>query len=175
MPGKQMAIDADLNTGAITDAEAKERREKIQRESSFFGAMDGATKYVKGDATAGLIITFINLIGGTIMGVMNQGLGFADAIQQYGLLTIGDGLVSQIPSLLISLATGILVTKGSNEADFSGILVKQLFGIPVLYCRFRVGFPRNFYSVKSGFIYCTWSGVYHRRQKYQQEYRRRKY
>ena len=134
MPGKQMAIDADLNTGAITDAEAKERREKIQRESSFFGAMDGATKYVKGDATAGLIITFINLIGGTIMGVMNQGLGFADAIQQYGLLTIGDGLVSQIPSLLISLATCILVTKGSNEADFSGILVKQLFGIPrVLY------------------------------------------
>ena len=134
MPGKQMAIDADLNTGAITDAEAKERREKIQRESSFFGAMDGATKYVKGDATAGLVITFINLIGGTIMGVMNQGLGFADAIQQYGLLTIGDGLVSQIPSLLISLATGILVTKGSNEADFSGILVKQLFGIPrVLY------------------------------------------
>lgn len=134
MPGKQMAIDADLNTGAITDAEAKERREKIQRESSFFGAMDGVTKYVKGDATAGLIITFINLIGGTIMGVMNQGLGFADAIQQYGLLTIGDGLVSQIPSLLISLATGILVTKGSNEADFSGILVKQLFGIPrVLY------------------------------------------
>ena len=134
MPGKQMAIDADLNTGAITDAEAKERREKIQKESSFFGAMDGATKYVKGDATAGLIITFINLIGGTIMGVMNQGLGFADAIQQYGLLTIGDGLVSQIPSLLISLATGILVTKGSNEADFSGVLVKQLFGIPrVLY------------------------------------------
>ena len=113
MPGKQMAIDADLNTGAITDAEAKERREKIQRESSFFGAMDGATKYVKGDATAGLVITFINLIGGTIMGVMNQGLGFADAIQQYGLLTIGDGLVSQIPSLLISLATGILYIVGS--------------------------------------------------------------
>ena len=134
MPGKQMAIDADLNTGAITDKEAKERREKIQRESSFFGAMDGATKYVKGDATAGLIITFINLIGGTVMGVMNQGLAFGDAIQQYGLLTIGDGLVSQIPSLLISLSTGILVTKGSNEADFSGILVKQLFGIPrVMY------------------------------------------
>ena len=134
MPGKQMAIDADLNTGAITDQEAKERREKIQRESSFFGAMDGATKYVKGDATAGLIITFINLIGGTVMGVMNQGLDFATAIQQYGLLTIGDGLVSQIPSLLISLSTGILVTKGSNEADFSGVLVKQLFGVPrVLY------------------------------------------
>lgn len=134
MPGKQMAIDADLNTGAITDKEAKDRREKIQRESNFFGAMDGATKYVKGDATAGLIITFINLIGGTVMGVMYQGMAAGDAIQQFGLLTIGDGLVSQIPSLLISLSTGILVTKGSNEADFSGILVKQLFGIPkVLY------------------------------------------
>ena len=134
MPGKQMAIDADLNTGAITDKEAKERREKIQKESSFFGSMDGATKYVKGDATAGLIISLINLVGGTAMGVMNQGLDFQSAISQYGILTIGDGLVSQIPSLLISLSTGILVTKGSNEADFSGVLVKQLFGIPkVLY------------------------------------------
>ena len=134
MPGKQMAIDADLNTGAITDAEAKQRRDKIQQESAFFGSMDGATKYVKGDATAGLIITFINLIGGTVMGVMNQGLEFGDAIQQFGVLTIGDGLCSQIPSLLISLSTGILVTKGSKESDFSGILVKQLFGIPkVLY------------------------------------------
>ena len=134
MPGIQMSIDADLNTGAITDKEANERREKIQKESSFFGAMDGATKYVKGDATAGLIITFINVIGGTIMGVMFQGLAAGEAIQKFGILTIGDGLVSQIPSLLISLSTGILVTKGSNEADFSGILVKQLFGIPkVLY------------------------------------------
>ncbi len=134
MPGKQMAIDADLNTGAITDAEAKTRRAKIQQESSFFGAMDGATKYVKGDAAAGLIITLINLVGGTAMGIMQQGLAFQDAILEYGILTIGDGLVSQIPSLLISLSTGILVTKGSNEADFSGVLVKQLFGIPkVLY------------------------------------------
>ena len=134
MPGKQMAIDADLNTGAITDEEAKERREKIQRESSFFGAMDGATKYVKGDATAGLIITFINLIGGTVMGVMNHARDLPEFNSHLGLLPIGDGLVSQIPSLLISLSTGILVTKGSNEADFSGMLVKQLFGIPrVLY------------------------------------------
>jgi flagellar biosynthesis protein FlhA len=134
MPGKQMAIDADLNTGAITDKEAKERREKIQKEASFFGSMDGATKYVKGDAAAGLIITFINLIGGTVTGVIYQGLEFQAAIEQYGILTIGDGLVSQIPSLLISLATGILVTKGSNEADFSGVLIRQLFGIPrVLY------------------------------------------
>ena len=134
MPGKQMAIDADLNTGAITEKEARERRTKIQQESNFFGSMDGATKYVKGDATAGLIITFINLIGGTIMGVMNGGLSAIEALQKYGILTIGDGLVSQVPSLLISLATGILVTKASSEADFGSMLVKQLFGIPkVLY------------------------------------------
>lgn len=134
MPGKQMAIDADLNTGAITEKEARERRNKIQQESSFFGSMDGATKYVKGDATAGLIITFINLIGGTVMGVMNGGQTAMEALQKYGILTIGDGLVSQIPSLLISLATGILVTKASSEADFGSMLVGQLFGIPkVLY------------------------------------------
>lgn len=130
MPGKQMAIDADLNTGAITDEEAKKRREKIQQESSFFGAMDGATKYVKGDAAAGLIITFVNLIGGTVMGMTRQGLPFADALMQYGILTIGDGLSSQIPSLAISMATGILVTKASKEADFGQVLISQLFGIP---------------------------------------------
>lgn len=134
MPGKQMAIDADLNTGAITEKDARERRNKIQQESSFFGSMDGATKYVKGDATAGLIITFINLIGGAIMGYMRTGGALMDIIQQFGVLTIGDGLVSQIPSLLISLATGILVTKGSSEADFGGVLISQLFGIPkVMY------------------------------------------
>jgi flagellar biosynthesis protein FlhA len=134
MPGKQMAIDADLNTGAITEKEARVRREKIQEESAFFGSMDGATKYVKGDAMAGLIITFINLIGGTAMGVLRMDMEFSEAIQHYGILTIGDGLCSQIPSLLISLATGILVTKASKEADFSNVLVSQLFGIPkVLY------------------------------------------
>ena len=134
MPGKQMAIDADLNTGIINEKQARERREKIQQESSFFGAMDGATKYVKGDAMAGLVITFINLVGGTAMGMVRQGLAIGDALSQYGILTIGDGLSSQIPSLLISLATGILVTKASKEADFSQVLVKQLFGIPkVLY------------------------------------------
>ncbi len=130
MPGKQMAIDADLNTGAINDQEAKERREKIQNESTFFGAMDGATKYVKGDATAGLIITFINLIGGIITGVMNSGMEITDALSTYGILTIGDGLTSQIPSLLISLSTGILITKGAKDAEFSTVLVKQLFGVP---------------------------------------------
>ncbi len=130
MPGKQMAIDADLNTGAITDDEAKLRRDKIQEESSFFGSMDGAVKYVKGDATAGLIITFVNIIGGITMGMLRQGLDFNAAIQKYTILTIGDGLVSQIPSLLISLSTGILVTKGSKEADFGQVLVSQLFGVP---------------------------------------------
>ncbi len=134
MPGKQMAIDADLNTGAITDAEAKHARDKIQQESSFFGSMDGAVKYVKGDATAGLIITAVNIIGGIAMGMTRQGLDISGALQKYTILTIGDGLVSQIPSLLISLATGILVTKGSKEADFGSVLVRQLFGVPkVLY------------------------------------------
>lgn len=134
MPGKQMAIDADLNTGAINDEEAKIRRDKIQQEASFFGSMDGAVKYVKGDATAGLIITAVNIIGGIAMGMLRGGMGFSDALQRYAILTIGDGLVSQIPSLLISLSTGILVTKGSKEADFGKVLVSQLFGIPkVLY------------------------------------------
>ena len=134
MPGKQMAIDADLNTGIISEKQARERRDKIQQESGFFGAMDGATKYVKGDATVGIVVTFVNLIGGIAMGMLRQELPIMDALNQYGILTIGDGLVSQIPSLLISLATGILVTKASKEADFGEILIKQLFGIPkVLY------------------------------------------
>lgn len=134
MPGKQMAIDADLNTGAITDAEAKRRREKIQEEASFFGSMDGAVKYVKGDATAGLIITAINIVGGIVTGMLMQGMEIMDAVNKYTILTIGDGLVSQVPSLLISLSTGILVTKGSKEADFGDVLVSQLFGSPkVMY------------------------------------------
>ena len=134
MPGKQMAIDADLNTGAITDAEAIERRQKIQDEATFFGAMDGATKYVKGDATAGLVITMINFVGGLILGVVMQGMELMEALQRYSILTIGDGLVSQIPSLLISLSTGILVTKVSKESDLGNVLLGQLFSIPkVLY------------------------------------------
>ncbi|MCR5526800.1 MAG: flagellar biosynthesis protein FlhA [Lachnospiraceae bacterium] len=127
MPGKQMAIDADLNTGAIDDREAKRRRDKIQEESSFFGSMDGAVKYVKGDATASLIITGVNIIGGLIMGMTRQGMSVAEAAQKYTILTIGDGLVGAIPSLLISLATGILVTKGAKEADFGPTIFKQIF------------------------------------------------
>ena len=134
MPGKQMAIDADLNTGAITDAEAKIRREKIQAESAFFGSMDGATKYVKGDATAGLIITLVNIVGGLIMGMTREGLEMSAALEKYAIITIGDGLVSQIPSLLISLSTGIMVTKVSKEADVGDLLLKELFSTPkVLY------------------------------------------
>ncbi len=127
MPGKQMAIDADLNTGAITDQEAKERREKIQSESAFFGAMDGAVKYVKGDATVGLIITVINVIGGIAIGSLRQGMDINSALNKYAILTIGDGLVSSIPSLLISLSTGILVTKASKDSDMGELVFKQLF------------------------------------------------
>lgn len=130
MPGKQMAIDADLNTGAITDQEAIVRREKIQAESAFFGAMDGASKYVKGDATAGLIITLINIVGGLVIGVTSMGLTMNEALNKFVILTIGDGLVSQIPSMLISLSTGILVTKASKEENIGDILIGQLFAIP---------------------------------------------
>ncbi|MBE5932501.1 MAG: flagellar biosynthesis protein FlhA [Lachnospiraceae bacterium] len=130
MPGKQMAIDADLSSGAITDQEAILRRQKIQEESAFFGAMDGASKYVKGDATAGLIITVINIVGGLIMGMTSMGMTAAEALQKFTILTIGDGLVSQIPSMLISLSTGILVTKASKEENIGDILIGQLFSIP---------------------------------------------
>lgn len=161
MPGKQMAIDADLNTGAITDAQAKERREKIQEESSFFGSMDGATKYVKGDAIAGLIITVINFAGGLIMGVLRQGIPMMEAFDKFTILTIGDGLVSQIPSLLISLATGILVTKVSKEADFGDLLIKQLFSIPkVLY---MVGGTLIFLGIVtplSTLVFCVYGVVF---------------
>lgn len=129
MPGKQMAIDADLNTGAINDVEAKERREKIAAESAFFGSMDGAVKYVKGDAMAGLVITCINIIGGIIMGMTRQGMEATEAFNYFTIITIGDGLVSSIPSLMISLATGILVTKSGDENDLGGTVFKQLFSI----------------------------------------------
>lgn len=129
MAGKQMAIDSDLNTGAITDKEAAERRRKLQQENSFFGSMDGATKYVKGDATAGLIITGINLVGGIVMGMVYGGLSINEAMSKYTILTIGDGLSSQIPSLLISLATGILVTKASSDGELGDEIVGQLFSM----------------------------------------------
>jgi flagellar biosynthesis protein FlhA len=133
MPGKQMAIDADLNSGIIDESQAKLRRQKIQDEASFYGSMDGASKFVKGDAVAGLIITVINIAGGLIIGILN-GMEVMEAVNLYSTLTIGDGLVSQIPALLISLATGILVTKVSKDEDVSVTLMGQLFSLPkVLY------------------------------------------
>jgi len=129
MPGKQMAIDSDLNTGAITEKEASTRRQKLQQEASFFGSMDGATKYVKGDATAGLIIVAVNIVGGLIMGVTRQGLDITSAMQKYTMLTIGDGLVNQIPSILISLSTGILVTKASSQTELSDAIISELFAM----------------------------------------------
>lgn len=132
MPGKQMAIDADLNTGFIDEAEAKKRRKKIQDEAAFFGSMDGAAKFVKNDAVIGIFITFVNIIGGILIGVVMGGLELSDALTKYTIVTIGDGLVSAIPSLLISTATGILVTKTSTEEEISSTLVTQLFSSPLV-------------------------------------------
>jgi flagellar biosynthesis protein FlhA len=126
MPGKQMAIDADLNAGQITDEQARKRREEISREADFYGAMDGASKFVKGDAMAGLLITGINLIGGIVVGVLQQGMPFAEAGHHFSLLTVGDGLCAQIPALLISVATGILVTRSASEDDLGSDVAGQL-------------------------------------------------
>ncbi|MBQ9634535.1 MAG: FHIPEP family type III secretion protein, partial [Schwartzia sp.] len=134
MPGKQMAIDADLNQGAITDAEAKIRRKKIQDEASFYGAMDGASKFVKGDAIASIIITLINIGGGFIIGMLMRNLTAMQALQTYTLLTVGDGLVGQIAALLISVATGIIVTRSASDGDNLGAdLVSQLFRNPRVF------------------------------------------
>mgnify|MGYP006277857141 FL=1 len=130
MPGKQMSIDADLNAGIITEQEARDQREKIRREADFYGAMDGASKFVKGDAIAGIIITVINIIGGLIIGMVQQGMSFAEAAQTYTLLTVGDGLVSQIPALLISSATGMVVTRAASQDDMGSDMAQQLMGQP---------------------------------------------
>lgn len=127
MPGKQMSIDADLNQGAITDAEARKRREKIQREADFYGAMDGASKFVKGDAIAAIIIIIINITGGFIIGMVQRNMTVTQALQNYTLLTVGEGLVNQIPALMISTATGIIVTRAASEGNLGSDLVSQLF------------------------------------------------
>jgi flagellar biosynthesis protein FlhA len=128
MPGKQMAVDADLSAGLIDDNEARARRKRIAQESDFYGAMDGASKFVKGDAIAGIVIVVINLIGGFAIGVAGQGMTMAESISTYALLTVGDGLVSQIPALLISIATGLLVTRVGNDEDLGPKLASQLLG-----------------------------------------------
>lgn len=127
MPGKQMAIDADLNSGLITETDAKTRRKKIQREADFYGAMDGASKFVKGDAIAGIIITVINILAGFILGAMTMGLTLIESLQRFTLLTVGDGLVSQIPALMISVATGIIVTRAASENNLGTDVISQLF------------------------------------------------
>ena len=125
MPGKQMAIDADLNAGLIKEDEARVRRQLVSREADFYGSMDGASKFVRGDAVAGIIILFVNLIGGLIIGMAQKGLGFMQALTTYGTLTIGDGLVAQVPALIISTAAGILVTRVASDQDLSGQVSKQ--------------------------------------------------
>jgi flagellar biosynthesis protein FlhA len=126
MPGKQMAIDADLNAGLITDDQARARRKEIASEADFYGAMDGASKFVKGDAMAAVIITAINLVGGIVVGMAQRGLGFSEATHQYSLLTVGDGLAAQIPALLISVATGIIVTRAASDRDLGSDIANQL-------------------------------------------------
>ncbi len=133
MPGKQMAIDADLNAGLINEAEAKERRKKVQREADFYGAMDGATKYVKGDAIAGIVITVLNVVGGLIIGIVMRGEDLTFALENYSILTIGDGLVSQIPSLLISFATGLIVTRAASDNGLSEDLRNQILYNPKVF------------------------------------------
>jgi len=130
MPGKQMSIDADLSSGLITEAEARQKREEIRQEADFYGAMDGASKFVKGDAIAGIIITLINIVGGLVIGVIQQGMGFTEALTTYTLLTVGDGLVSQIPALLISTATGIVVTRAASEGNLGEDFTRQIFSQP---------------------------------------------
>ena len=134
MPGKQMAIDADLNAGMINEPEARKRRTEVSQEAEFYGAMDGASKYVKGDAVAGIMVTLINVIGGLIVGVVQHDMAIGEAAKTYTLLAIGDGLVAQIPSLIISIAAGMVVSRVANEQDIGGQMIGQLFAKPeVLY------------------------------------------
>src|SRR5262249_43364432 len=130
MPGKQMAIDADLNAGLIDEKVARERRKALEDESGFFGAMDGASKFVRGDAVAGLLVVFINIVGGIIIGVAQQSLSFSEAAHTYTLLTVGDGLVTQIPALIVSTAAGLLVSKAGVTGAADKALMKQLSGYP---------------------------------------------
>ena len=130
MPGKQMAIDADLNAGQITDEQARERRKAIQQEADFYGAMDGASKFVKGDAIAAVVITLVNLLAGMTVGMLQQGMSFGDAVQNFSLLSVGDALAAQIPALLISTATGIIVTRAASEGNLGADLARQITRYP---------------------------------------------
>jgi len=130
MPGKQMSIDADMNMGLIDDVEARRRRAMIEREANFYGAMDGATKFVKGDAIAGIIILLIDIIGGLSIGMLQHGMPWTEAVHRYTLLTVGDGIVTQIPSLVIAVATGIIITRAASDAELGGEIAKQVLSNP---------------------------------------------
>src|SRR5690606_406370 len=130
MPGKQMAIDADLNSGNITEPEARKRREAIAQEADFYGAMDGASKFVRGDAIAGIIITFVNILGGIYIGMVEHGWDIWGCLQLYTKLTIGDGLVSQIPAFIVSLAAGLIVTRTSSKNNLGDEMLAQMFSKP---------------------------------------------
>lgn len=174
MPGKQMSIDADLNSGMIDEATARKRRRELQQEADFYGAMDGASRFVKGDAIAGIIITVINILGGIIIGVVMMDLPIQEAAAKFVRLTIGDGLVSQIPSLLISTASGILVTRSGNDENFGNILAKQFTAFPkvlgiaaviVLFLGFVPGMPTfSFIIIAAGLGYSAYL-LYQEQQK----------
>jgi flagellar biosynthesis protein FlhA len=166
MPGKQMAIDADLNAGQITEEQARDRREEIQQEAEFYGAMDGASKFVKGDAIAAILITLINLVGGVVIGVTMQGRGISDAISHFSLLSIGDGIAAQIPALLISVATGILVTRATSKTDLGTEVFGQLTaqrkapmvaGTVIMLFALVPGLPKiPFLLIGSSFLLAGW-------------------
>ncbi|MFA7672287.1 MAG: flagellar biosynthesis protein FlhA [Clostridia bacterium] len=174
MPGKQMAIDADLNAGFIDEKEAKIRRKKVEYQADFYGSMDGATKFVKGDAIAGIIITLINFIGGMIIGVTSEGMEFAQVIEVYSLATVGDGLVSQIPSLMISTATGIIATRSTADQDLNEQFTSQLFsdykvlfvsGAALLLLSIVPGFPGFFLLLIGGALLAMGYAIYSKTKK----------
>ncbi|MDK2902445.1 MAG: flagellar biosynthesis protein FlhA [Clostridiales bacterium] len=178
MPGKQMAIDADLNSGIISETQARERRTKIQREADFYGAMDGASKFVKGDAIVSIIIAVINIVGGIITGMLVQGMDFAEVLNRYTLLTVGDGLVSQVPALLISVGTGIIVTRAASESNMSRDLISQISSQPIamlvagltLIVLAFMGLPKvPMFSIGGVFIYLVYTIQNTTKLKQQQE------
>jgi flagellar biosynthesis protein FlhA len=175
MPGKQMAIDADLSAGLIDEKIAKERRKALEDESGFFGAMDGASKFVRGDAVAGLLVVFINVVGGIIIGVAQQGLSFSEAARSYTLLTVGDGLVTQVPALIVSTAAGLLVSKAGVSGAADKALVKQFSGYPqalgmsagvMFVLALLPGIPTiPFLALAGGAAAMAWSAHKHKRAK----------
>src|SRR5499433_916408 len=175
MPGKQMAIDADLSAGLIDEAEARRRRKTLEDESGFFGAMDGASKFVRGDAVAGLLVVFINIIGGIIIGVAQQGLSFSEAARTYTLLTVGDGLVAQIPALIVSTAAGLLVSKAGVSGAADKALIKQFSGYPqalgmasavMFVLALLPGIPAiPFLALSGGAAGLAWTARKHKHQK----------